>query len=930
MTSHEIRQQFLDFFKEKGHLIVPSAPLVLKNDPTLMFVNSGMAQFKDFFLGTKPATSPRIADTQKCLRVTGKHNDLEDVGHDTYHHTLFEMLGNWSFGDYFKKEAIAWSWELLTEVYKLPKDRLYATVFEGDAKENLPADMEAFELWKQYLPESQILFGNKKDNFWEMGEVGPCGPCSEIHIDLRDEAEVAQIGGREFVNQDNPQVIEIWNNVFMQFERKWNEEKGGNKALNDFDASYQGSKDTTEYKKAKSEKHIEVTKLVELPAKHVDTGMGFERLCVAIQGKKSNYDTDIFQPLIQFVGGKAGVAYGNEKHTDIALRVISDHIRAVAFTIADGQLPSATGAGYVIRRILRRAVRYGYSYLGFKEPFFNEIVPVLATQFENVFPELKAQEKFVQNVILEEERSFLRTLDNGLKRLDNYFEQNPSANTIEGKTVFELYDTYGFPQDLTALIAKEKGFGIDEDNFKKELEIQKERSRKAQSQETSDWVTVTESNVDVEFIGYDYTESTSNILRYRKVKEKNKTLYHFVLDRTPFYAESGGQVGDTGTFEIHTLDIVNHQNEAFKVFISDTKKENDLIIHISEDKNAEKLIEALNNLNTSITAKINVQKRVLTKNNHTATHLLQAALREVLGNHIAQKGSLVNDTLLRFDFSHFTKLTDEEIVKIENIVNQKVRENISLDERRNVPIQEATEKLGATALFGEKYGDFVRVITFDEHFSRELCGGTHVKSTGEIGFFKIISESSIAAGVRRIEAVTAVEAEKVLQGELKTFAEVKEVLKNPKDIVKSIQTLLDEKNALQKQLERFEQAQAQAEKQRLVSENLSKVGNINTIIGKVNVNNFDYVKQIAFDLRNQQENLFAVLVGVVNEKPQITVMISENLVAEKGLDASKIVKELAKEIKGGGGGQNFYATAGGSDVNGVEKVLKNAKEILNY
>jgi alanyl-tRNA synthetase len=884
MTSHEIRQQFLDFFKEKGHLIVPSAPLVLKNDPTLMFVNSGMAQFKDFFLGTKPATSPRIADTQKCLRVTGKHNDLEDVGHDTYHHTLFEMLGNWSFGDYFKKEAIEWSWQLLTEVYKLPKDRLYATVFEGDEKENLPADMEAFELWKQYLPESQILFGNKKDNFWEMGEVGPCGPCSEIHIDLRDEAEIAKVGGRELVNQDNPQVIEIWNNVFMQFERKADKS------------------------------------LVPLPAQHVDTGMGFERLCMAIQGKKSNYDTDIFQPLIQFVGEKAGVTYGKDKQTDVALRVIADHIRAVAFTIADGQLPSATGAGYVIRRILRRAVRYGYSYLGFKEPFFNEIVPLLATQFENVFPELKAQEKFVQNVILEEERSFLRTLDNGLKRLDSYFEQNPNAQVIEGKTVFELYDTYGFPQDLTALIAKEKGFGIDEEGFKKELEIQKDRSRKAQSQETSDWVIVNESNSDVEFIGYDYTESVSNILRYRKVKEKNKTLYHFVLDRTPFYAESGGQVGDTGTFEA----------DGTRIFIADTKKENDLIIHISEDKNAEKFIEVItNNPNSSITAKIDVQKRALTKNNHTATHLLQAALRQVLGNHIAQKGSLVNDKLLRFDFSHFSKLTDEEIAKIENIVNEKVRENIPLEERRNVPIQEATEKLGATALFGEKYGDFVRVITFDEHFSRELCGGTHVKSTGEIGFFKIISESSIAAGVRRIEAVTAVEAEKVLQSELKTLAEVKELLKNPKDIVKSIQTLLEEKSALQKQLERFEQAQAQAEKQRLVSENLSKVGNINAIIGKVNVNNFDYVKQIAFDLRNQQENLFAVLVGVVNEKPQITVMISENLVTEKGLDASKIVKELAKEIKGGGGGQNFYATAGGSDANGVEKVLKKAQEILN-
>lgn len=910
MTSHEIRQQFLDFFKEKGHLIVPSAPLVLKNDPSLMFVNSGMAQFKDFFLGTKTPTAPRIADTQKCLRVTGKHNDLEDVGHDTYHHTLFEMLGNWSFGDYFKKEAIAWSWELLTEIYKLPKERLYATVFEGDEKENLPADMEAHEIWKQFLPEERILFGNKKDNFWEMGEVGPCGPCSEIHIDLRDEAEVQKIGGRELVNKDNPQVIEIWNNVFMQFERKADKS------------------------------------LVPLPAQHVDTGMGFERLCMAIQGKKSNYDTDVFQPLIQFVAQKAGVQYGFTSPSspigisaslnaqeeeiikrDIALRVIADHIRAVAFTIADGQLPSATGAGYVIRRILRRAVRYGYSYLSFKEPFFNEIVPALAEQFKDVFPELKAQEKFVQNVILEEEKSFLRTLANGLESLEKILTNLETEDKISGKAVFELYDTYGFPVDLTALIAKEKGLSIDEEGFKKELETQRERSRKDQAQEASDWINLSnsEGGENVEFIGYDYAESYSRVLRYRKVKEKNKTIYHFVLDKTPFYAESGGQVGDTGIFEVQDT---RHQTQE-KIFINDTKKENDLIIHISEDKNCEKFVEYLNqNPDALVVAKINEEKRNLTKNNHTATHLLQAALKQVLGNHIAQKGSLVNEKLLRFDFSHFSKVTDEEIEKVEAIVNQKIRENIALDERRNVPIAEATEKMGATALFGEKYGDFVRVITFDENFSRELCGGTHVSATGEIGFFKILAESSIAAGVRRIEAVTATEAEKVLAQELKTLEQIKEILKNPKDIVKSIQTLLDEKNHLEKQVEQYQNQEAQAEKQRLVNEHLLKKGEINQIVGNVSVANADYLKQMAFDLRHQFEHLFCVLVAEIAQKPQIAVMISESLVQSKGLDASKIVKELAKEIKGGGGGQNFFATAGGNDVNGLEKVLEKAKKII--
>ncbi|MDW8296780.1 MAG: alanine--tRNA ligase, partial [Raineya sp.] len=810
MTCHEIRQQFLDFFKSKGHLIVPSAPLVLKNDPTLMFINSGMAQFKDFFLGTKPPTAPRIADTQKCLRVTGKHNDLEDVGHDTYHHTFFEMLGNWSFGDYFKEEAIAWSWELLTEVYKLPKERLYATVFEGDEKENLPKDTEAYEIWKKYLPEERILFGSKKDNFWEMGEVGPCGPCTEIHIDLRDEAEIQQIAGRELINKDNPLVIEIWNNVFMQYERKAD-----------------GS-------------------LVLLPAKHVDTGMGFERLCMAIQGKKSNYDTDIFQPLIAFVAQKANTTYGKNPQTDVALRVVADHIRAVAFTIADGQLPAATGAGYVIRRILRRAVRYGYSYLGFKEPFFNEIVPLLAEQFQNVFPELKAQEKFVQNVILEEEKSFLRTLENGLQTLSQAItkEENlQNGKVITGKIVFELYDTYGFPVDLTALIAKEKGLSIDEEGFKRELEIQRERSRKAQAQEAADWVILSTENTDTEFIGYDYTQSIAKVLRYRKVKEKNKILYHFVLDKTPFYAESGGQVGDSGVFRIQdtrheTQDIRHKTQEA--IFISDTKKENDLIIHISEDKNCEKFVHFLEqNPTAEIFAQIDENKRLLTRNNHSATHLLHAALRKVLGNHVQQKGSLVSEKILRFDFSHFAKLTDEEIEQIERIVNEKIRQNIPLEERRNVPLKEATEKLGAIALFGEKYGDFVRVITFDENFSRELCGGTHVAATGEIGFFKIISESSISAGVRRIEAITAIESEKWVRQEEKLLEQIREMLKNPKDLLKAIQQLTEQKNLLEKKVERYEQAQAQAEKQRILQENLQKVDNINLIIAQIQVANAD-------------------------------------------------------------------------------------------
>ncbi len=881
MTSQEIRQKFLDFFKEKGHLIVPSAPLVLKNDPTLMFMNSGMAQFKDFFLGTKAPTSPRIADTQKCLRVTGKHNDLEDVGHDTYHHTLFEMLGNWSFGDYFKKEAIAWSWELLTEVYGLPKERLYATVFEGDASENLEPDTEASELWKQYLPEERILFGNKKDNFWEMGDVGPCGPCSEIHIDLRSEAEIAQKGGRELVNQDHPQVVEIWNNVFMQFERKADK------------------------------------RLVPLPAKHVDTGMGFERLCMAIQGKTSNYDTDVFQPLIQYLAQKSQKTYGQEAMADVALRVAADHIRAITFAIADGQLPSSNGAGYVIRRILRRAVRYGYTYLHFKEPFLYELVAILAEQFASVFPEVQQQQAFIANVIQEEEKSFLKTLETGLKRLDNYTEQQ-QGQSIDGKTAFELYDTFGFPLDLTALIAREKGIGLDEAGFQKEMEQQKERSRSAASLETDDWVILHQAD-EIYFIGYDAHQSESRLLRYRQVKEKNKAFYQVVLESTPFYAESGGQVGDKGKFSCI------YQGNLISVDVFDTKKENDLIVHFVAEKGFFDFINAAIANNSLINATINTERRAAIMRNHSATHLLQAALKEVLGSHVAQKGSLVNEEVLRFDFAHFSKMSPEELEAVERLVNLKIRENIALEEKRKVPIQEAVEKMGATALFGEKYGDFVRVITFDAAFSRELCGGTHVSATGQIGFLKIISESSVAAGVRRIEAITGAKAEEYIREQLTLVDEIKEILK-AKDLKKSIEQLLQEKQSLQKEIEKIELKQAQQEKQSLLIK-VEQINGMSCIFSEVAFPSLDIARQISFELKQQVENLFSVFVCIINEKPQIIVTVSEAL-QSKGLHAGQIVKELAKEIKGGGGGQPFYATAGGSDASALGKVLEKARSYV--
>ena len=870
MDSGSIRRKFLDFFASKGHTIVPSAPLVLKNDPTLLFTNSGMVQFKDFFLGNATSKSPRIADTQKCLRVSGKHNDLEEVGIDTYHHTMFEMLGNWSFGDYFKKEAIEWAWELLTEEYKLPKDRLYVTVFEGDKKENLAFDQEAHDYWKRFIPEDRILNGNKKDNFWEMGEMGPCGPCSEIHVDLRSDEEVKKKPGKELVNNDHPQVVEIWNMVFMEFNRK---------------------ADGT---------------LEKLPAQHVDTGMGFERLCMAIQKKTSNYDTDVFSPLIDFIGNAANVKYKQDEKTDIAMRVMADHVRAVSFAIADGQLPSNTGAGYVIRRILRRAVRYGFTFLNFKEPFLHKLVSVLGNQLKDVFPELEKQKEYVGKVILEEESSFLRTLEKGLKRIET-IEAELKNKVVSGEQAFELYDTFGFPLDLTSLIARERGFSIDEQGFKTEMEKQKSRSKAAAAKETGDWILVGEDQKP-EFIGYDHLDAEIKITKYRKIKQKNKELVQLVFDRTPFYAESGGQVGDTGYIE--------SANE--KIFVVDTKKENELIVHF-----VEKLPE---NLSSVFHAQVDKRKRELSMDNHSATHLLHAALRQILGKHVEQKGSLVNDKILRFDFSHFAAMTPEEIREVEDIVNEKIRENIKLDEKRNVPIEQA-KSLGAMALFGEKYGDFVRVITFDPKFSVELCGGTHVSATGNIGLFKITSESSVAAGVRRIEAITAEGAEQYVREELQMLDQVRSLLKNPKDIGTSIKNLLEEKHALEKKVELFQQEQANQLKDQLAKKAVKNNG-YHLIIEKVSVANADALKNIAYGLRNQFDDLLLILAADVESKPQVTVMIGEKLALTNKYHAGNLVKELAKEIEGGGGGQPFFATAGGKNLNGLNAVLEKARKLI--
>ncbi len=776
MTSQQIRQSFLDFFKSKQHLIVPSAPLVAKSDPTLMFNNSGMAQFKDFFLGNGTPPSRRIADTQKCLRVSGKHNDLEDVGFDTYHHTMFEMLGNWSFGDYFKKEAIQWAWELLTEVYQLPKDRLYVSVFEGDEKDGVSFDQEAWDLWKPIVGEERIILGNKKDNFWEMGDTGPCGPWSEIHIDLRPANEVAATPGKSLVNADHPQVVEIWNLVFMQFERKAD-----------------GS-------------------LLPLPATHVDTGMGFERLCMAIQGKTSNYDTDVFQSTIQVLEKLSGKKYGDgsetERMADIAMRVIADHLRAVAFAIADGQLPSNVRAGYVIRRILRRAIRYGYSYLNLTEPFINRLVPGLADQFAEVFPELKSQEEFITKVILEEERSFLRTLESGLKRLDSITShlQEKGTKIIPGEEVFELSDTFGFPMDLTALIAREKGLEIDESGFQAALAEQKKRSRSDAAKEATDWVEVQDNDGQpVEFLGYDFHETHSHIVKFRKVKIKGGEQYHIVLDRTPFYAEMGGQVGDTGSLELRV------EGKPFMITIADTKKENDLFVHISPDKN---LDEVLQNTDT-VTARIDTDRRHKIMANHTATHLMLSAMRRVLGDHVSQKGSYLDDNFLRFDFAHFSKVNDEELRQIEELVNEKIRKNTQLDVQANIPIQEAMA-MGVTATFGEKYGDFVRVVAFDPAYSLELCGGTHIPATGEIGLFKFTSEGSVSAGVRRVEAITGQAALERMREQEATLDQIRDLLKGPKDLVKAVESLLDEGSTLQKKVEALENEKVQQLKSNLL------------------------------------------------------------------------------------------------------------------
>lgn len=867
MTSADIRQAFLDFFRSKGHEIVPSAPIVVKNDPTLMFTNAGMNQFKDYFLGNKPAPFKRVADTQKCLRVSGKHNDLEEVGVDTYHHTMFEMLGNWSFGDYFKDEAIEWSWELLTVVYNIPKDRLYATVFEGDTKEGIPASSIALAKWKSLLPGEHIVFGNKKDNFWEMGETGPCGPCSEIHVDCRPDEERKKVPGHMLVNKDHPQVIEIWNNVFIQFNRK----KDGS--------------------------------LEPLPATHVDTGMGLERLVRVLQGKASNYDTDIFTGTIAVTEKITGKKYDfSDSKTAIAFRVIADHIRAISFTIADGQLPSNTGAGYVIRRILRRAVRYYYSYLDYKQPLLTRLVPVLAKQFETVFPELQQQVDFVSKVVKEEEEAFLRTLDKGLKKVDDLI----SKGEISGKDSFELYDTYGFPFDLTQLIATENKLSVDEEGFKAEMQQQKDRSRAATAVDAEDWVELKAGSN--KFVGYDSLEAKTEILKYRKVKAKGKESYQLVLETTPFYAESGGQVGDKGWLAMadSTIEVI------------DTKKDNDLIIHFTDSIPAE--------LSGEVLAKVDASKRKTTALHHSATHLLHAALRKVLGNHVAQKGSLVNEEHLRFDFSHFAKVTDEEIAAIEALVNEKIRENIPVV-IRSMPKDEAM-KLGAMALFGEKYGDVVRVVVIDPNYSVELCGGTHVGATGELGLFKLTSESAVAAGVRRVEAICGKQAEEYINEQLNLINSLREALKNPKDIQKAIENLQNENAELKKHLDSMEARQLVGIRNELLQKD-EIINSINFIGDIVEVSNADALKKLCFDLKNHLRDHVVVLCANIGGKPYVAVGIADTVVAAKGLDAGKIIKEqVAPLIKGGGGGQKTLATAGGQDAGKLEQVIEEVKKLL--
>ena len=864
MTSKEIRQSFLDFFKSKGHQIVPSAPMVIKDDPTLMFTNAGMNQFKNIILGNDPIKYPRVADAQKCLRVSGKHNDLEEVGHDTYHHTMFEMLGNWSFGDYFKKEAIAWAWEYLTEVLKLDKNRLYVTVFEGAPAEGLERDNEAAEIWEQYIDKDRIINGNKHDNFWEMGDTGPCGPCSEIHIDLRSDEERAKIDGKTLVNGDNPQVIEIWNNVFMQYNRK---------------------ADGT---------------LEPLPNKVIDTGMGFERLCMAVQGKKSNYDTDVFTPLISEVGKICSCQYGVDSKIDVAMRVIADHIRTIAFAITDGQLPSNAKAGYVIRRILRRAVRYGYTFLGQKEAFLYKLIPALIQNMGEAYPELGKQETLIIKVVKEEEDSFLRTLDTGIRLLDKVMTDAKAINAkeISGVDAFVLYDTYGFPFDLTELILKENGLTVNADDFNTEMKKQKDRARNAASVETGDWVVLTED--DTQFVGYDELQIETHILRYRKLAQKGKVYYQIVLSKTPFYAEMGGQVGDKGWLISEVGDSID---------IIDTKKENNLPVHIAN--------ELPKDLNATFLAKVNVEKRRATEANHTATHLLHMVLRNMLGTHVEQKGSYVSPETLRFDFSHYQKLTPEEIRQIEREVNKLIRENITLDESRNVPIAEA-KNMGAMALFGEKYGDFVRVIRYGK--SVELCGGTHAKATGSIGLFKIVSESSIAAGIRRIEAVTSFSAELFVENLQDMQASVKELFNNTPDVISAIKKSMDESASLRKRIEDFMQERALQLRNSML-ERAEDINGVKVIRFTGNEDPDTYKNIIPFFRGKFADVKFLFVIGNVYEgKPSLTIFISQPMI-DAGFNAGNMVRKAAKFIQGGGGGQAFMATAGGKYPNGIDEAL---------
>ena len=866
MKSSQIREEFLKFFESKKHKIVSSSPMVVKNDPSLMFTNAGMNQFKDYFLGNAEPSELRITDTQKCLRVSGKHNDLDEVGYDTYHHTMFEMLGNWSFGDFFKEEAIQWAWELLTEIYKIDKDKIYVSIFEGSKEDNLEKDFESEKIWSNLIDPTRIIDGNKKDNFWEMGDIGPCGPCSEIHIDIRTEEERKKVDGKLLVNQDHPQVIEVWNLVFMEYNRK---------------------ADGT---------------LENLPAKHVDTGMGFERLCMVLQGVKSNYDTDIFQSLINKIELLSGVKYGNEEKSDVAMRVVADHLRAISFSIADGQLPSNTGAGYVIRRILRRAVRYGFTFLDIKEPFICNLVQQLVEDMGSQFPELQSQFKLIEKVIREEEISFLKTLEKGIQKIENL--KLDSSNIISGKVAFELYDTYGFPIDLSQLIAQEKGWSIDINSFDDLLQQQKDRSRKATSIETGDWISILNDSKE-DFVGYDNLESTLSIVKYRTVVYKGELLYQLVFDKTPFYPEGGGQVGDRG--------FIEYENE--KIEIVDTKKENNLIIHFTKSLPQK--------IDVTFKAQVYSDLRKYSSSNHSATHLLHHCLREILGDHVEQKGSLVNSDYLRFDFSHFSKLSENEVQLIEKKVNEKISLNIELEEHRNLEISVA-KQMGAIALFGEKYGDTVRLIKFDN--SVELCGGTHVKSTGEIGLFKLISEGAVASGVRRIEAITSTKALQFYEKQFQQNKQLKSLIKN-NDLLKGVGLLLDENQKLKKQIEKLSLQKAGNLKVELLQK-ANDINGVKFISSVVELDNKS-IKNLAFDLTKNEDNLVLVLATREADKATLTVAISKNLVEQKDLHAGKIIRDISKEINGGGGGQAFFATAGGKNQQGINNAFKKVVELLS-